>query len=132
MRQCQTCQQAKTERIQSLGLLQPLPIPDQAWDIISLDFIEGLPPSDNYNALLVVIDKFSKYGHFIPIRHPFTALQIAHIFMSNVYKLHGLPKTIISDRDRVFTSAVWQQLFKLTDTKLVMSLSYHSQTNRQT
>jgi hypothetical protein len=118
VRQCQICQQAKTERIKTPGLLQPLPIPDQAWEIISLDFIEGLPPSDNYNALLVVIDKFTKYGHFIPIKHPFTALQIAQVFMNNVYKLHGLPKTIISDRDRVFTSAIWQQLFKMSDTKL--------------
>lgn len=71
VKHCQICQQAKTERIKSPGLLQPLPIPDQAWGIISLDFIEGLPTSDNYNALLVVIDKF------IPIKHPFTALQIA-------------------------------------------------------
>lgn len=97
-----------------------------------MDFIEGLPPSDHFNALLVVIDKFTKYGHFIPVKHPFTALQIAQVFMNNVYKLHGLPKTIISDRDRVFTSVVWQQLFKLTDTKLMMSSLYHLQTDGQT
>jgi hypothetical protein len=112
VKQCQTCQQAKTERIKTPGLLQPLPVPQQAWEIVSLDFVEGLPASDQYNALLVVIDKFTKYGHFIPIKHPYTALQIAQLFMNNVYKLHGLPKTIISDRDPVFTSAVWQQLFK--------------------
>lgn len=80
----------------------------------------------------MVIDKFTKYGHFIPIKHPFTALHVAQIFLNNVYKLHGLPKTIICDRDRVFTSAVWQQLFKLTDTKLMMSSSYHPQTDGQT
>ena len=90
-----------------------------------MDFIEGLPTSDHYKSLLVVIDKFSKYGHFIPLKHPFTALQVAQLFMNHVYKLHGLPKTIISDRDRVFTSSVWQQLFRLSDTKLMISSSYH-------
>lgn len=129
---CQVCQQAKTERTKTPSLLQPLLVPDQAWEIISMDFIEGLPTSDHYNALLVVIDKFSKYGHFIPLKHPFTALQVAQLFMNHVYKLHGLPKTIISDRDRVFTSSVWQQLFRLSDTKLMMSSSYHPQTDGQT
>ena len=94
--------------------------------------MEGLPQSGNYNALLVVIDNFTKYGHFILIKHPFTALQVAQIFMNNVYKLHGLPKTIISDRNRVFTSTVWQQLFQLSDTKLMMSSSYHPQIDGQT
>jgi len=129
---CQICQQAKTERIKSPGLLQPLPVPSQAWEIVCLDFIEGLPTSDRHNALLVVVDKFTKYGHFIPLTHPFTALQIAQLFMSHVYKLHGLPKAIISDRDRIFTSAVWQELFCLSDTKLMMSSAYHPQTNGQT
>lgn len=90
-----------------------------------MDFIIGLPTSKIYNALLVVVDKFSKYGHFIPLKHPFIALRSAQLFMSNVYKLHGLPKAIISDRERIFTSAVWQELFRLSDTKLMMSSSYH-------
>ena len=132
VKQCQICQQAKTERIKSPGLLEPLPIPSQAWEIVSLDFIKGLPQSKRYNAMLVVIDKFTKYAHFIPITHPFTALHIAQIYMNQVYKLHGLPKEIISDRDRVFTSAVWQQLFRLSDTKLPTSSSYHPQTDGQT
>lgn len=97
-----------------------------------MDFIEGLPPSDRFNAILVVIDKFTKYAHFIPVHHPFTALQIAKVFLDQVYKLHGLPKALISDRDRVFTSTVWHELFKLTDTKLLMSSGYHPQTDGQT
>jgi hypothetical protein len=104
----------------------------RASEIVILDLVEGLPQFDQYNALLVVIDKFTKYGHFIPIKHPYTALHIAQIFMNNVYKLHCLPKTIILDRDPVFTSAVWQQLFRLSDTKPMMSSSYHPQTDGQT
>jgi hypothetical protein len=64
-----------------------------------MDFIEGLPQSNRHNALLVVVDKFTKYGHFLPLTHPFIALTVAQLFMDNVYKLHGLPKAIISDRD---------------------------------
>jgi hypothetical protein len=132
VQQCSVCQQAKIEHTRLPGLLQPLPVPTQAWEIISLDFVEGLPTSDRYNAILVVIDKFSKYGHFIPIHHPYTALQIAKLFLEHVYKLHGLPKAIISDRDPVFTSSLWKELFKLTDTQLLMSSAYHPQTDGQT
>lgn len=98
------------------ALLQPLPVPSQAWEIISLDFVEGLPTSDRYNAILVVVDKFSKYGQFIPIHHPYTAMHIARLFMDNIYKLHGFSKAIISDRDPIFTSTLWKELFRLTDT----------------
>jgi hypothetical protein len=66
---CQICQQAKTEHVKLPGLLQPLSIPTCVWYMISLDFIEGLPWSQNHNAILVVIDKFSKYAHFLPMTH---------------------------------------------------------------
>jgi hypothetical protein len=78
------------------------------------------------------VDKFSKYAHFVPLKHPFTALQVALAYMDNVFKLHGFPEALISDRDRVFTSQVWQQLFKFTKTELRMSTSYHPQTDGQT
>lgn len=113
---CATCQQAKSEHNRLPGLFQPLPIPQEAWAVVSLDFIEGLPSSNRYNAILVVIDKYTKYAHFVPLAHPFTALQVAQAYMDNVYKLHGLPKALISDRDMIFTSAVWQNLFKLSNT----------------
>jgi hypothetical protein len=129
---CTVCQQAKSEHVKKPGLLQPLPIPDQAWQVVCMDFIEGLPKSARFDTILVVIDKFTKYGHFIPLAHPFTALQVAQAFLDHVYKLHGLPQSIISDRDRIFTSAVWRELFRLTDTKLLMSSSYHPQTDGQT
>lgn len=78
------------------------------------------------------MDKFSKYAYFLPLSHPYTALQVAQTYFNNIYKLHGLPSSIISDRDKVFTSALWQQLFTLSDTKLLMSSSYHPQINGQT
>ena len=126
------CQQAKVEHIKSPGLLQPLPVPTVPWDVISMDFIEGLPLSYKHDVILVLVDKFSKYGHFIPLSHLFSALQVAQAFMTHVYKLHGLPNSIISDRDRIFTSNLWKELFRLSDTQLSMSSSYHPQTDGQT
>ena len=70
---CLTCQQAKPDRAKYPGLLQPLPVPEGAWQIISMDFVEGLPKSGSSDTILVVVDKFSKYSHFIPLAHPFTA-----------------------------------------------------------
>jgi len=113
---CQVCSQAKTEHCRLPGLLNPLPVPSQAWHTISLDFIEGLPKSKTYDTILVIVDKFSKYEHFIPLSHPYTALSVAQLFLNHIYKLHGLPTMIISDRDRIFTSTLWKELFRLTDT----------------
>lgn len=80
----------------------------------------------------MVVDTFSKYAHFIPLAHPYTALSVATSFMNNVYKLHGLPEAIVSNRDKVFTSNLWQELFKLCQIQLKMSSSYHPQTDGQT
>jgi transposase InsO family protein len=113
-------------------LLQPLPVPVRAWTTVSLDFVEGLPKSEGYDVILVVIDKFTKYAYFLALAHPFTALQVAKLYFNQVYRLHGLPQAIISDRDKIFTSALWQDLFKLSDTQLLMSSSYHPQTDGQT
>ncbi|WVZ74581.1 LOW QUALITY PROTEIN: hypothetical protein U9M48_022746 [Paspalum notatum var. saurae] len=127
---CSVCQQAKAERVKYPGLLQSLPVPEYAWQVISMDFIEGLPSSKQFNCILIVVDKFFKYAHFIPLTHPFTAFQVALQFMEHVFKLHGLPEAIISDRDRIFTSNLWQisrifKLFRLTQTELRMSSAYH-------
>lgn len=73
------------------GLLQPLLVPSRAWTVVSMDFVEGLPKSEGADVILVVIDKFSKYGLFIPLSHPYTTLQVAKLFFNNVYRLHGLP-----------------------------------------
>ena len=97
-----------------------------------MDFIEGLPKSGKFNSILVVIDKLTKYAHFLPIAHPYSALTVAQLYFNNIYKLHGLPKAIISDRDRIFTSTLWRELFAMSDTTLLMSSSYHPQTDGQT
>jgi hypothetical protein len=108
MSRCQICQQAKPDRSKYVSLLQPLPIPSAAWQVITMDFVEGLPNSHNKNCILVVVDKLTKYGHFIPLSHPFTAAVVARAFFDNIYKLHGLPDSIISDRDKIFTSNLWR------------------------
>lgn len=128
---CPTCQQAKPDRTRYPGLLQPLAVPTMAWQSISLDFVEGLPSSGGKNCILVVVDRFSKYAHFIPLSHPFTALSVAKLFLQHIYRLHGLPTSIVSDRDRVFTSQLWQELFRLADVSLKMSTAYHPQMDGQ-
>jgi hypothetical protein len=132
VRHCSVCLQAKPDHARYPGLLQPLPVPSSSWEIISMDFIEGLPVSNSANAILVVVDKFSKFAHFIALKHPFTAQSVAQLFLDNVFRLHGLPKSIISDRDKIFTSTFWKTLFKATGTTLCLSSSYHPQTDGQT
>jgi hypothetical protein len=97
-----------------------------------MDFVEGLPRSQHADCILVIVDKFSKYGHFLPLSHPYTAHSVAHSFLFNVYKIHGLSSVIISDRDLVFTSQFWQQPFRLAGIELKPSSSYHPQTDGQT
>ena len=130
--QCDICRRSKSERVPYPGLLQPLPLPVQSWSHISMDFIEGLPKSAGKDVIMVVVDRFTKYAHFIALTHPFDARQIAEVFMKNVHKLHGLPISIVSDRDKIFTSLFWQELFKCLGTKLELSTAYHPQTDGQT
>jgi len=132
VRSCPVCQKNKSENTPYPGLLQQLPVPDMAWTHISMDFIEGLPKSQGKDVILVVVDRFTKYAHFISISHPYTAQDIVTIFLDNVFKLHGLPKIIVTDRDPIFTSNVWQALFKALEVKLHLSSAYHPQTDGQT
>ena len=123
---CIECQQVKDEHRHTVGLLQPLPIPDWKWEIISIDFITGLPKSQKKNnPMLVVVYKLSKGAHFIPIKSTNKAANIADIFMKEVFCLHGIPKMIISYRDPKFTGNFWKSLFKGLDVTLNFSISYH-------
>lgn len=130
--ECVVCQKNHYEAILPPGLLQPLAIPDGAWVEISMDFVEGLPVDHGKSVLWVVIDRFTKYGHFVPIGHPYTAKLIAELFIKEIFRLHGLPKGIVTDRDPIFMSQFWETFFKLQGTKLHKSTAYHPETDGQT
>ena len=97
-----------------------------------MDFIEGMPKSKGYSAILVVGDKLTKYAHFIALKHPFTVVTIANIFIQEVVRLHGIPRSIVSDRDPIFMSLFWRELFLLQRSELRRSSTNHPQTDGQT
>ncbi|CAL9248404.1 unnamed protein product, partial [Arabidopsis halleri] len=132
VRNCSVCQKNKNDLAAKPGLLQPLAIPAGIWQSISLDFIEGLPPSTGKHCILVVVDRLSKQAHFIALSHPYTALDVAQAFLDHIYKLHGMPQNIISDRDPTFLSDVWTELFRVNGVDLRFSTAYHPQTDGQT
>ena len=129
---CNTCQHNKYNTHAPYGLIQPLPLPQQVWEDISMDFITHLPPSQNKTAIWVIVDRLTKFAHFISLPTNYTAATLAPIFVAEIYKLHGAPKTIVSDRDRIFISQFWRFLFKSLGTTLCFSSSYHPQTDGQT
>ena len=131
IKSCDTCQRSKYENLSPSGLLQPLTIPDQTWKEITMDFIDCLRRSLGRSAIFVLVDRLTKYAHFIPLSHPYTSKVIAGIFVDNIYKLYGLPKIIISDRDSLFLSGFWQEFWILQGSKLCFSTAYHPQTDRQ-
>ncbi|KAK4278290.1 hypothetical protein QN277_016155 [Acacia crassicarpa] len=129
---CLVCQQDKIVNQQPAGLLEPLPVPGQPWESVSMDFISALPKSEGCGSIMVVVDRFSKYATFIAAPTDCTAEEAARLFFKNVVKYWGLPKTIISDRDPRFTGKLWTELFKLLGTELHFSTSFHPQTDGQT
>ena len=132
IKQCKTCQHAKHSHTHPAGLLQPLPIPVGVWKDLSMDFIEGLPKSKGHSVILVIVDRLTKFAHFLPVRHPYTVSSIAKLFLDNIVKLHGMPQSIILDRDPIFVSSFWRELFKLYKVNLNLSTAYHPQTDGQT
>lgn len=129
--ECPICQRAKSEHCPYPGLLEPLEIPDMAWQHITMDFIEGLPKSSGKDVILVVVDRLTKLAHFIPLSHPYIVNTVAQAFIDNIFKLHGPPISIVTDRDGIFTSNVWQKVFKSLNVKLKFITAYHPQTDGQ-
>jgi hypothetical protein len=130
--ECLVFQQNKFEIIKTLGLLQPLAIPSQRWEDISMDFITGLLNSEGKSVIMVVVDILTKYAHFCALSHPFKVSTVAIAFIDTIQTLHGTPKIIVSDRDPIFTRNCWIELSSFLGTQLAHSSSYHPQSDGKT
>ena len=104
VRACDTCQRQKYAATAPGGLLQPWPIPNAIWEDLSLDFITGLPKSKGFEAVLVVVDRLSKYSHFLLLKHPYTAKSVAELFVKEIVRLHGVPLSIFKTPHLMSTS----------------------------
>jgi hypothetical protein len=124
--ECDTCRKVKADYVKPGGLLQPLSIPDWKWDDISMDFIMGLPmTARKFDSIWVIMDRLSKSTHFIPINTNNKVQKYAEIYIAHVLCLHGVSKTIISDRGLQFVARFWVQLHAFLGTRLIHSLAYH-------
>jgi hypothetical protein len=124
------CQKVKVEHRHPAGLLQPLPIPEWKWEVVTMDFITGLPrTSKRHDSIMVVVDKLTKDAHFIPLKTTQRAADVADIFLKEVACFHGIPKTIVFDRDPKVTSNFWKGLFKGFRTNLNFSTTYHPESD---
>ena len=132
VRNCHICQRSRTARHAPFGILRPLPIPEGPWQDLSMDFITGLPWSNGYNAILVVVCRLTKMRHFVPCRDTTSAEQLAELFLRHVHRLHGLPRSIVSDRGPQFVSRLWSTLCSRLGIAVKLSTPYHPQTDGQT
>ncbi|KAL0559480.1 hypothetical protein IC582_004091 [Cucumis melo] len=130
---CLVCQQVKAPRQKPAGLLQPLSIPEWKWENVSMDFITGLPRTlRGFTMIWVVVDRLTKSAHFVPGKSTYTASKWAQLYMSEIVRLHGVPVSIVSDRDARFTSKFWKGLQTAMGTRLDFSTAFHPQTDGQT
>ena len=131
--ECDTCKRVKASHLKSAGPLQPLSIPSWKWEDISMDFIVGLPKtSKGYDSIWVIVDRLTNSAHFLPVKIIFMAKQYAQLYMDRIVSLHGIPKTIISDRGTQFIARYWEHFHAALGTQLVRSSAYQPQTDGQT
>ena len=129
---CLEYQTTKYSTQKPAGLLQPLSIPSQVWDDVSMDFETSLPQSWGFTTIMVVVDRLTKYAHFAPLPPHFNALRVTNLFIETGVKHHGFLKTLVSYRDLVFLNDVWEEMLCLSGTKLYFTTAYHPQSNGQT
>ena len=130
---CLSCQRNKSSTQRPFGLLSPLAIPDSRWHTVTMDWITDLPVSaSGYNAIMVIVDKLTKYVHLVPTTKESSSEDVARLFIANVFQYHGLPKVLISDRDPRFTSGFWKAFCRQLGMQPRYSTSFHPQTDGQT
>ena len=129
---CPVCARYKAPHHRPYGLLQPLATPDRPWGSISLDFIEGLPPSRNYDSILVIVDRLTKFAILAPTHKTVTAKQTAMLLYGHMVRLFGYPDHMVSDRGRQFISGAWKAFAEQMGVKHSLSMAYHPQTDGQT
>ncbi|PRP74592.1 retrotransposon nucleocapsid protein, partial [Planoprotostelium fungivorum] len=132
VKSCDTCQRAKHSRKKQSGLLQPLEVPSDRWTSVTIDFMVELPECQGFNAIMVVVDRFTKMSHFIPCKNTITSEEAAWLYIDRVFRLHGIPEKIVSDRGTQFTAEFWTSFWKQMGTKHSMSTAYHPQSDGQT
>ena len=131
VKSCDLCSRSKTRHHLPYGLLNPLPVPTKPWSDISMDFVGPLPLSGGFDMVLVTVDRFTKMAHFTPTISTLTAKDFVVVFQDNVFRLHGFPSNIVSDRGTLFTSEFWLEVTSLLGIQLLHSTAYHQQTNGQ-
>ncbi|WVZ89976.1 hypothetical protein U9M48_036321 [Paspalum notatum var. saurae] len=130
--ECDVCQKIKADQLKPAGMLQPLALPAWKWEDIHMDFIVGLPRTQKgYDSIWVIIDHLTKSAHFIPVKTNYTAATYAGLYVSRIVSLHGVPRTITSDRGSLFVSCFWEHLQTALGATLIHSSSYHPQTSGQ-
>jgi len=132
VKSCDICHWTKVVRHIPYGLMKPNKAPDRPWKSISMDFITDLPLSEGADAILIVIDRLTKMAHLIPCRKDMDARQFQEMFLREIFRLHGLPRDIITDRGSIFTSDLWKETTKKLGIERRLSTTFHPQTDGQT